>query len=260
MKVLEPSMIFPGEKIVHVTGYHWIYVLRAFLPLALVLIIGTVAWALMPSQATSLIIMIALIASMVWIVVRYLDTVVKRCYVTDRRLINRSGWTKRDTQDVTLDRIGGIFLDQTPMERFFGYGRIRLIVPVIQIPLPEYLRNPIAFRNAIYLKPVAKEPEKPDDDVLEAAEHDRVAAEKDDRFGTETVSLKDLRETVEDLDEHSLGADMGGEFGTDTSTEFGTDTSDNFAEATDTAELAEADAGLDGTDDGSGGADGGEDT
>ena len=248
MKVLEPTMIFPGEKIVHVTGYHWIYVLRAFLPLALVLTIGSIGWALVPSQAASLIILIALIASIVWIVVRYLDTVVKRCYVTNRRLINRSGWTKRDTQDVTLDRIGGVFLDQTPMERFLGYGRIKLIVPVIQIPLPEYLRNPIAFRNALYIKP--KEPEKPDDDVLEAAEHDRLAGEKDDRFGTETVSLKDLRETVEDLDEHGLGNDMGAEFGADTS--------NNFAETTDVAELAEAEAGLDGADDG--GADGSEDT
>jgi len=253
MKVLEPDMIFPGEEIVHTTGYHWIYVFRSFLPFVLILVGGTLAWALVPSRATSAITMMALIASIVWIVMKFLDTVVKRCYVTNRRLINRSGWTKRDTQDVTLDRIGGIFLEQTPMERFFGYGRIRLIVPVIQIPLPEYLRNPVAFRNAIYLKPTAKEPEKPDDDVLEAAEHDRAAKEEDDRFGADTVSLKDLQETVENFEGQDLGADMGGNFGTETS--------DDLFATTDDADLidADADASADMADDG-GGADGGEDT
>ena len=97
LKVLEPAMIFPGEEIVHVTGYHWIYVLKSFLPFVLIIAVGTVLWSLVPSRLTSTLIMLALIVSIVWIVVKILDTVVKRCYVTNRRLINRSGWTKRDT-------------------------------------------------------------------------------------------------------------------------------------------------------------------
>lgn len=217
MKVLEPEMIFPGEEIVLVTGYHWIYVLKSFLPFTLIIVLGTFAWALMPTRVTSLVIMIALIASIVWIVKKILDTVVKRCYITNRRLINRSGWTQRDTQDVTLDRIGGIFLDQTPLERFLGYGRVRLIVPVIVIPLPEYLRNPIAFRNALYLKPVAKAPEKPDDDVMEGAEHDRAAKEEDDRFG----AFKELREATEELEGQDLGENLGSDLGEDLGEDFG---------------------------------------
>ena len=166
MKVPEPEMIFPGEEIIHITGYHWIYVFRSFLPFVLILIFGTIAWSFMPTRLTSIIIMLSLLVATSWIVMRIFDTIIKRCYITNRRLINRTGWTERATQDVTLDKIGGIFLDQTPMERFLGYGRIKLIVPIIQIPLPEYLRNPIAFRNAIYVKPIVKPEEKPDDDAM----------------------------------------------------------------------------------------------
>lgn len=244
MKVLEPDMIFPGEKIVHITGYHWIYVFRSFLPLLLILIIGTIAWSLMPTRLTSVVVMIGLIASLTWIAIKILDTMVKRCYVTNRRLINRRGWTNRDTQDVTLERIGGIFLDQTPMERFLGYGRVKLMVPLIEITLPEYLRNPIAFRKSLYMKPADKA-EKPDDESL-AEEEDRLAREEDDRFGADTVSLKELQQIAEDADGQELGVDLGADLGADTSS--------GMEGGTDDAALAEADAGA--TDDG--GADGSE--
>lgn len=242
MKALEPEMIFPGEQIVHVTGYHWIYVFKAFLPFALILTIGTLLWSVAPTRLTSALIMLAFLASVGWIVIRIIDTVVKRCYVTNRRLINRSGWTTRDTKDVTLDRIGGIFLDQTPMERFLGYGRVKLIVPLIVIELPEYLRNPIAFRNALYVKPV----EKPDDEELDE-ESARMAKEQeeDDRFGTETVSLKELQEASVDLEGEDLGADLGKEISSDDSADLDI--------ASDDAATSDTDAGSDG------GADGGDD-
>ena len=220
MKALEPEMIFPGEEIVHVTGYHWIYVFRAFMPFAAVLVIGTIVWSFIPTRLTSAIILLALLASIGWIIIRIFDTIVKRCYVTTRRLINRKGWTTRDIQDVTLDRIGGIYLDQTPLERFLGYGRVKLLVPVIEIPLPEYLRNPTAFRQALYPKKAAKPAEKPDDEAL-VEEDARIAQERDDddRFGAETGSLKELQEASGDFDGDGLGADIGADLGADLSQE-----------------------------------------
>ena len=249
MKVLEPEMIFPGERIVHTTGYHWIYVLRSFLPLLVILVGGTIAWSLVPTRVTSVVIMIALIASLTWIAIKILDTMVKRCYVTNRRLINRRGWTNRDTQDVTLERIGGIFLDQTPFERFLGYGRVKLMVPLIEITLPEYLRNPIAFRKSLYGSTAEKE--KPDDEEL-IQEHERQTKEEDDRFGADTVSLKELQQMANDPDGVDLGVDLGAEMGVETT--------EGMEGSIDDAALAEVDtdAAADTADDG--GADGSEST
>ena len=155
----------------------------------------------------------------------------KRCYVTTRRLINRKGWTTRDIQDVTLDRIGGIYLDQTPLERFLGYGRVKLIVPVIEIPLPQYLRNPTEFRQALYLKPV-KAQEKPDDEAL-LEEDARLAQEReeDDRFGAETVSLKEAQEAA---------GELGGDLGSDLGADLGADLSQEAQEASLSAEMDDA--------------------
>lgn len=254
MKALEPEMIFPGEEIVHITGYHWIYVFRSFLPLTLILVFGTIAWSLVPTRLTSVVIMLAFLASIAWIVIKIMDTIVKRCYVTNRRLINRSGWTKRDTQDVTLDRIGGMYLDQTPMERFLGYGRVKLIVPLIVIELPEYLANPIAFRRSLYPKPAEKPEEKPDDETL-VEEEARLAKEQaDDRFGADTVSLKELQEMTNELEGVELGEELGADLGVD----LGEDDTEDLDFASDDNAPADADA----TDGGGadGGSDGGEDT
>lgn len=237
IKFPDPDMIFPDEKILYSTGYHWIYVAKSSWPFALTLVVGTLLWAVLPLRVTSLLIMIALIASATWIMTKVIDTMVKRCFITNRRLINRTGLTSRDTKYVTLDRIGGILLDQTPMERFLGYGRVKLIVPLIEIKLPEYLSNPVAFRNALSRAPVAAKPaEKQDEEALTAAaEQERLAKEQDDRFGAETVSLKEYKDVQEELDEHDLGADLGSSLGTDEGEDLGADLG------------SDADAGADGS-------------
>ncbi len=184
IKIPDPEMVFDDEKILYSTGYHWIYVARSSWPLLATLIVGTIAWALLPYRVTSLLILIALIASATWITMRVIETMVKRCFITNRRLINRVGLTNRDTKYVTLDRIGGMFLDQSPMERFLGYGRVKLIVPLIEIKLPEYLSNPVAFRRALYGSVALAAAGPPEEDDQAAIEHDRLAREQvDDGFG-----------------------------------------------------------------------------
>ena len=237
MRALEPRLL-KDEHIIYTTGYHWVYVFKAFVPLLLAVILGSVIWQFMPSRLTSALIMLAILGAIAWVVLKVIDTMIKKAYVTNKRLIYRKGWAHRDTIDVTLDRIGGIKLDQDVWQRFFGYGTVQVIVPVIEIILPRFLRNPITFRNALYMKAAeAKAPEKPDDEQL-AEEHFRLAREDDDRFGTDTVSLKELREMAEELDGEELGSDLGADMGADVSQE---------AHETAADEAALADAGSDGS-------------
>jgi uncharacterized membrane protein YdbT with pleckstrin-like domain len=184
---------------------------------------------------TSALVVLALLASIVWVVLKVFETIVKKAYVTNRRLIYRVGWTSRDTVDVTLDRIGGIKLDQDLWQRFFGYGTVQVIVPVVVIILPRFLRNPISFRNALYIKQPGQQ--KPDDDDIAAEEEARLAREReeeeDEDDALETVPLSELNEM-----ETELGADLGSDLGADIS-----------SDAHDSADAAAlADAGDDGSD------------
>lgn len=217
MRALDPKMIFDGEHIVYRTGYHWVYVLRAFSPLVLVVLLGSIIWSLAPSRLTSVLIILSLIASVVWVSMKVVETVVKKAYVTNRRLIYRVGWTYRDTVDVTLDRIGGIKMDQDFWQRFFGYGTVQVIVPVVEIILPRFLSNPISFRNALYMQKPAEE--KPDDDDMAAEEDARLAREREEEEDAlETAPLSSIETGPETEFGENLGADMGVDVGSDVDT------------------------------------------
>ncbi len=242
MQSSDPKMIFEGEHIVYRAGYHWIHVLRAFVPMVLVIVAGSIIWSYVPTPWTSLLVFISLIASIVWIVIKVVETIIKKAYVTNRRLIYRVGWTSRDVIDVTLDRIGGVIMEQDYWQRFLGYGTVQVLVPIVEIKLPRYLRNPVEFRNALYIKKA--EAEKPDDD-------DEVLAEEAGRLNKERDEDKDEIETaplssIETADEDNFGIDThredyGVDAGIDThQEEYGIDTGD-----TDTSSVT--DSGDDGS-------------
>lgn len=239
MRALQPKMIYEGEHIVYTTGYHWVYVFRSFFPLLLVFILGSIVWSLAPSRLTSTIIVLMLIASVAWVVLKVFESIIKKAYVTNRRLIYRVGWTYRDTIDVTLDRIGGIKMDQDVWQRFFGYGTVQVIVPVVVIILPRFLRNPIDFRNALYIQATAT-PEKPDDDAVMEEEaraaREREEQEDEDSFAHETVPLSEYEALTTDT---GATPDHGTELGVD----LGTDLSSDADAAVDVA--ADVDAGSD---------------
>lgn len=219
MRRMEPKLL-KGERIVYTTGFHWVHVFKALLPLVSVMVLGSVVWAWFPSQLISIVLMLMVMASVVWVAIKIFETIIKKAYVTNKRLIYRKGWTKRDTVDVTLDRIGGIKLDQDLWQRFFGYGTIQVIVPVVEIILPRFLRNPVAFRNALYMQK-APAVEKPDDDVA-MEEEARLAKEREEReeedAELETVSLSEVLSGDGDAGLGvEVGADVGSDLGTDVS-------------------------------------------
>ncbi len=235
-------MIFEGERIVYKTGYHWVYVFKALFPLLLVVILGSLIWSFAPTRLTSALIILSLLASIVWVVLKVLETIIKKAYVTNRRLIYRVGWTSRDTVDVTLDRIGGIKMDQDFWQRFFGYGTVQVVVPVVEIILPRFLRNPLGFRNALYMQKPAEE--KPDDDDAILEEDARLAREREEEEDedVETAPFSSIEPTTADTE---MGSDLGVEVGADLGAEVSSD-------ADDSVDSADVDAIADAGDDGSG--------
>jgi hypothetical protein len=159
MQQFQPRLL-TGEHIVYVTGHHWLYIARAVLPLIGAFLLGAVSWSLFQSRFIALICLLLFVLAVIWLVMKIFDTVIIRAFVTNQRLIYRKGWTQRNTIDVTLDRIGGVFIDQNAWGRFFSYGKVKVIVPVIDITLPHFLRNPIDFRRALYMKKPEEAPKR----------------------------------------------------------------------------------------------------
>lgn len=117
-----------GEVVVYQARFHWTYTLGAWAALVLlgVILIGIVIFARM--------------------MIRKWSTEIA---VTNRRLIFKRGWIKRDSEEFALSRIEEINLDQSILGRILNYGRLTLHgTGMSSIDLPT-IDDPIGFRRAI---------------------------------------------------------------------------------------------------------------
>ena len=94
-----------NEKIVYTVKYHWIYTFSAFLYLLLfgVFIIGIIMFLKMMINK--------------WTTERVL---------TDLRYIQKTGWIKRNTEEISISKIEEVDLKQSVLGRLLGYGSINI--------------------------------------------------------------------------------------------------------------------------------------
>src|SRR5690606_27158881 len=69
--------------------------------------------------------------------------------VTDRRVILKRGWLNRRTQELAVESVESVSLDQSIMQRAFGYGRVIVTGTGDAVVVFPPMANPVAFRRAI---------------------------------------------------------------------------------------------------------------
>ena len=94
-----------NEKIIYTVKFHWLYTLIAFLNLLFlgVFIIGIIKFIKMMINK--------------WTTERVL---------TDLRYIQKTGWIKRDTEEIRISKIEEVDLKQSILGRILGYGSINI--------------------------------------------------------------------------------------------------------------------------------------
>lgn len=94
-----------NEKIIYTVKFHWLYTLIAFLNLLFlgVFIIGIINFLKMMISK--------------WTTERVL---------TDLRYIQKTGWIRRDTEEIRISKIEEVDLKQSILGRILGYGSINI--------------------------------------------------------------------------------------------------------------------------------------
>ena len=117
-----------NESILYKAKFHWLYTFSAFLVLLLldVILIGIIIFlSMMINKWTTEIVL------------------------TDQRLVYKTGWIKRNTQEVALNRLEEINLNQGFWGRIFDYGKLDIHgTGIALIDLPN-IDSPLEFRTAI---------------------------------------------------------------------------------------------------------------
>ena len=117
-----------NEKILYQVNYHWLWTAIAILSLIFlgVFIIGIFIFLFMMIQKWT----------------------TERC-ITNFRLIQKTGWIARDTQEIRIDRMEEINLKQTIIDRIFGSGSIVITgVGKGEIKL-KFIDEPLVFQKKL---------------------------------------------------------------------------------------------------------------
>ena len=140
----------PEEEIIYISRFHWIYTLRAILPLLGSLAIVLIAWSFSVPIPFLLVIGLPSLFALAHAINKLAYKYVNRVIITSKRLIIQKGWTNRNTMDLGLDRILGHKIQQDAWGRALDYGTFILVgAGVGEFSLPPYLANPARFRMAL---------------------------------------------------------------------------------------------------------------
>ncbi len=140
----------PEEEIIYISRFHWIYTLRAILPLLAASLLWLIAWlfgAIWP-------ILVILLLPVLFALGRFFKKMAykwtNQVVITNKRLIVQRGWTRKNTTDLGLDRILGHKIAEDAWGQTLGYGKFILVgAGVGEIELPSFMSNPARFRRAL---------------------------------------------------------------------------------------------------------------
>jgi uncharacterized membrane protein YdbT with pleckstrin-like domain len=146
------DILQPGEKVLYSTNAHWIFYLPAIAAwiVALILLIlwhnavgpGLEMMWLVLAAAAALVAVIA--TGKAWF-----ERWITETDVTNLRVVHKTGFIKRKTFEMSLDKIASVNVEQTVLGRIFDYGDVKISSVGEAEEELKTIASPLDFRNHI---------------------------------------------------------------------------------------------------------------
>jgi uncharacterized membrane protein YdbT with pleckstrin-like domain len=146
------EILQPGEKVLYSTNAHWVF----YLPAIAAWIVAAVLVALSRMTLTDSVIWLCLIsaaviavAALYWTVKAWFHRLTTETDVTNRRVVHKTGFIKRRTFEMALDKVESVDVNQSIMGRILNYGNVTIMGVGEGKETITTIAEPLAFRNAI---------------------------------------------------------------------------------------------------------------
>jgi uncharacterized membrane protein YdbT with pleckstrin-like domain len=146
------EILQPDEKVLYSTNAHWIFYLPAIFAwiLALALFIlsrraGTDGWTLLYLIGSAAI----ALAALYWTLTAWFHRWTTETDVTNRRVVHKTGFIKRRTFEISLDKVESVDVNQSIMGRIFDYGDVTIKGVGEGRETISTIASPLVFRNFI---------------------------------------------------------------------------------------------------------------
>jgi membrane protein YdbS with pleckstrin-like domain len=147
------EVLQPGEQIRGVTSVSWVGFLPGLLLwlLAVILLVEIAPWR--ASAGWALIGWIAVLAAFVvgaaLLIKHWWRRFTTEVAVTNRRVISKTGFIKRRTVEMHMDKVESVDVDQTILGRLFNYGDITIRGTGETLERLRMIDRPLEFRNHV---------------------------------------------------------------------------------------------------------------
>ena len=146
------EILQPGEKVLYSTNAHWIF----YLPAIAAWIVALVLLILSRATITESIILLCLAASAVvaiaalyWTVKAWFHRWTTETDVTNLRVVHKTGFIKRRTFEMSLDKVESVDVNQSILGRLLNYGNVTVRGVGEGAETIRTIAAPLDFRNHI---------------------------------------------------------------------------------------------------------------
>jgi uncharacterized membrane protein YdbT with pleckstrin-like domain len=144
------EILQPGEKVLYSTNAHWIFYLPAIAAWMVVVVLVFVSGLMPPLALASW-----AAAAVVGVVALYytfkawFHRLTTETDVTNMRVVHKTGFIKRRTFEIALNKVESVDVNQTILGRIFNYGDVTVNGVGEGRETISTIASPLAFRNSI---------------------------------------------------------------------------------------------------------------
>ena len=146
------EILQPGEKVLYSTNAHWMF----YLPAIAAWILALVLLILSRTTITEGIVLLCLSASAIvaivalyWTVKAWFHRWTTETDVTNLRVVHKTGFIKRRTFEMSLDKVESVDVNQSILGRLLNYGDVTILGVGEGKQTISTIASPLAFRNSI---------------------------------------------------------------------------------------------------------------
>jgi uncharacterized membrane protein YdbT with pleckstrin-like domain len=151
------EILQPGEKVLYSTNAHWIFFLPAMAGWVVAiafLVLSRLVTADTPMLLCLSMAAIAAIFALYKTATAWFHRWTTETDVTNMRVVHKTGFIKRQTFEMSLDKVESVDVNQSILGRILNYGDVSIFGVGEGNKTIETIASPLAFRNSITTRPV----------------------------------------------------------------------------------------------------------
>ncbi|MCK1542070.1 PH domain-containing protein [Bradyrhizobium sp. 179] len=146
------EILQPGERVLYSTNAHWIF----YFPAIVAWIVALVLLILSRQVTVDGLVLLCLggaglvaLAALYWTIKGWFHRFTTETDVTNLRVVHKTGFIKRRTFEMALDKVESVDVDQTILGRILNYGDVTIRGVGEGIETIKTIASPLAFRSSI---------------------------------------------------------------------------------------------------------------